>query len=185
LRLQLALEKKAPVVYSECAVLTQSENGPQPFGTPEMDGKVFKLLLEKPGPTFPSLLVSKEALVRIGYLDESVVAYQEWDTSIRLARHYCFAYLPEPTFVYDCRYSDTISGDSVRDAIGYEQVFTKHRWAVVRYLGPRALLAHYRTAATLYSQARDKNNARRCSLRGFLMWPFQPRTIINGIRNLL
>ena len=72
--------------------------------------------MQKPGPTFPSLLVSKEALVRIGYLDETIVAYQEWDTAIRLARYYEFAFVPEPTFVYDCRQSDTISKDSLREA---------------------------------------------------------------------
>ena len=51
---------------------------------------------------------------------------------------------------------DTISKDSLREAKGYEQVFTKHFWTIFRFLGPRALVQHYQTAAKLYSRAEDE-----------------------------
>ena len=177
-RLQLASERCIQVVHSECEILYAGSAVPERFGTPAMTGSIYRQLLQKPGPTFPSLLVSKEALVRIGYLDETIVAYQEWDTAIRLARYYEFAFVPEPTFVYDCRYTDSISKDSARDAVGYERVFTKHRWSVIRNLGPRALAFHYQSAAQLYSKANDANNARRCLMNAFLLWPFRPGAIL-------
>ena len=150
-----------------------------------MTGSVYRQLLQKPGPTFPSLLVSKEALVRIGYLDETIVAYQEWDTAIRLARYYEFAFVPEPTFVYDCRQSDSISKDSLREARGYEQVVTKHYWPIFRFLGPKTIVHHYQKAAQLFHEANDNNNARRCFKKAFLSWPFQPRMILRGLQRLL
>lgn len=180
-RLQAALQSSKAVIHSDCLVLT-SEAGLRPFGTPSLAGRVYKKVLCKPGPTFPSLLVLKESLLRIGYLDEQVIAYQEWDTAIRLAEHYEFEFIPDATFIYDCRNSDTISQNFSRDAVGYEQVFTKHRWAIFRHLGPRVLMSHYETAAQLYGRARDEQNARRCFRHAFLWWPFRPRTILKRIQ---
>src|SRR5262249_40867455 len=122
---------------------------------------------------------------RIGYLDETIVAYQEWDTAIRLARHYQFEFLTEPTFIYDCCHSDSISKNHLRSAIGYEQVFTKHRWQVLRYLGPHALVRHYQTAAEMYEFAGDKQSAKRCLRQSFLCWPFRPRTISKFIQHVV
>ena len=175
-RLELALQSRKEVIHSECLVLT-TDAEMRLFGTPPLAGRVYKKFLTKPGPTFPSLLVSKESLVRIGYLDESIPAYQEWDTAIRLARHYEFEFVREPTFIYDCRGSDTISKNHVREAIGYERVFTKHCWQVARHLGVGAVVAHYQTAAWLYGRAQDNENARRCVKQAFLWWPFRLRTI--------
>src|SRR5215475_7306431 len=75
-RLELALQKRKEVIHSECLVLT-TDGEARLFGTPPLAGRVYKKLLAKPGPTFEGFLVSKESLVRIGYLDESIPAYQE------------------------------------------------------------------------------------------------------------
>src|SRR5215831_8324331 len=175
-RLGVALQSRKEVIHSECLVLT-TDAETRLYGTPPLAGRVYKTLLAKPGPMFQSLLVSKESLVRIGYLDESIPAYQEWDTAIRLARHYEFEFVREPTFIYDCRGSDTISKNHVREAIGYERVFTKHCWQVARHLGVGAVVAHYQTAAWLYRRAQDNENARRCLKQAFLCWPFRLPTI--------
>ena len=180
-RLGLALQTRKEVVHSECLVLTTGDET-RLKGTPPLAGQVYKKLLTRPGPTYPSLLVSKESLVRIGYLDESIPAHQEWDTVIRLARHYEFEFVPEPTFIWDCRHGDTISKNQVREAIGYERVFTKHCWQVARHLGVRAVVAHYQTAAELYRRAQDNENERRCLRQAFLWWPFRPRTIWKRIQ---
>ena len=86
---------------------------------------------------FPGLLVTKKCFERIGQLDENIVFYQEWDTSIRLAKYCRFGFVPEPNFFYDCRYTEAISKDSLREAKGYEQVFTKHFWSIFGLLGAR------------------------------------------------
>jgi len=184
LRFRAASYTRREVIHSDCLVITSGAET-QRFGIPPTAGQVYRKLLHKPAPMFPSLFVSKEALARIGDLDETVVAYQEWDTAIRLAKFYQFEFLTEPTFIYDCRHSDSISKDSLRSAIGYEQVFMKHRWDVLRYLGPNALVRHYRTAAEMYGCAGDEQNAQRCLRQAFLWWPFQPRTILRGIQRFV
>ena len=184
-RLRLAREKRIHVVHSECLVLHPAAGEPERYGTPPMQGRIYKELLGRCGPTFPGLLVSKEALTRVGFLDETIMSHQEWDTSIRLAKYYEFGYVPEPTFTYDRRFADSISKNLIHQAKGYEQVFTKHFWPIFWFLGPKALVRHYIRAARFYLQAKDEGNARRCSLRAFLLWPFQPRTISRGVARLL
>jgi len=141
-------------------------------------------LLKKSGVAFPSLLVSKEAIKRIGYLDQRIVAYQEWDTAIRLAKYFRFGFVKEPTFIYDCHLEDSMSKNLLQDARGYEQIVNRHSWSIFYYLGPRALVRHYQLAAELYFKANDQENAERCLRKAFSLWPFRPRTIMRGIQRL-
>ena len=78
---------------------------------------------------------SKKALERIGYLDEAVVAYQEWDTAIRLAQYCHFGFEPKPTFIYDYSCQDSISRNSIQAGRGYEYIVHKHIKDILRYLG--------------------------------------------------
>ena len=184
-RLGLAERAKVHVVHSDCHVLRPDETQPQRFGVPPMEGKVYRELLRRPGPLFPSLVVSKEAMARIGYLDESIASFQEWDTAIRLAKYYDFAFHPEPTFIYDCRQEDTISRNMLCTAIGYEQVFRKHRWAVLKHLGPKALAFHYQTVAAHFRLAGDGRKALRYLLLAIFLWPFRPGAIVRRAQRFL
>lgn len=184
-RLQLAASKELQVVHSDCYFFKSEKEDLRWFGLSPLEGMCYESLLRKPGTLFPSLLVAKPCLERIGFLDESIISYQEWDTSIRLAKHYRFGFVTEPTFVYDCRQSDTISKNTLRVARGYEQVFKKHSWAIVRSLGVKALVAHYERAAFLYTEANDSISAERCFRTAFLHWPFQPRRILKWFQRLL
>lgn len=184
LRLQLALKTGLQVVHSACYILKASGSELELFLVPPMHGSVYKDLLKAPGPMFPSLLVSKQALEIIGYLDNTIISYQEWDTSIMLAKKYDFAYLSQPTFIYDCRHGATISKDPARAAAGYEQVFTKHRWSILRHLGPKALSSHYRTAAGFYSEANCSGKARSCFRKARFLWPFNLKAALNYVRHL-
>jgi hypothetical protein len=38
----------------------------------------------------------------MGELDERVVAWQEWETVIRLVKENSFAFVKQPTFAYEC-----------------------------------------------------------------------------------
>lgn len=151
-RLRLAQRGGFDVVHSECLVLLPGGKK-RAFGVPALAGNVYRDLLKSPGPVFPSLLVKKEALEKVGYLDDNIKAFQEWDTVIRLARFYSFGFVADPTFVYDCRREDTISKDLLRDAQGYEQVFRKHIGAMVRHCGIACLATHYKNLAVKYAAA--------------------------------
>jgi len=159
LRLQAAQQQNCNVVHSECLVLLPSgETGA--FGVPPLSGDVYRALLKGPGPVFPSLMVKKEALLEIGCLDENIKAFQEWDTVIRLAKFYPFGYVPEPTFIYDCRGEDTISKDLLRDALGYEQVLRKHYCTMLKHCGLSCLSNHFHRLAGKYAAAGDVPLAR-------------------------
>lgn len=182
-RLEVANRERVKVVHSECYVIRE-EGKKKPFGVPSMAGWIYRILLARQGPLFPTLLVAKQALEKIGYLDEQIMSYQEWDTAIRLAKHYPFGFVAEPTFIYDCTGIDTISKDVLRDALGYEQVFRKHAVAIFRNYGPRPLAEHYRAAAYRYEIAGDKDAARRCMMAAFMCWPVGSE-IVQRFRRLL
>jgi glycosyltransferase involved in cell wall biosynthesis len=145
-RIAAAAETKMDVVHSECIAVEHGDNE-RLFGIPPLNGNVYAALLERPGPAFPALLVKRHLIMRLGGLDERIAAYQEWETSIRLARLAPFAYVSRPTFRYDRRTPRAISRSVRREAYGYRQVVDKHRLAIVRTLGPHTLSKHYRHVA--------------------------------------
>ncbi len=185
LRLQQAMEKGQRVVHSECYILQPGATEPRLMGIPSVEGRAYRELLRRPGPVYPSLLVHKGALTRIGYLDEGVVSYEEWDTVISLSKHYEFAWVSAPTFIYDCRHQGTMSKNLLLGAVGYEQIITKHRWSILSQLGPKALATHYQRAAELYHAAGDGDKAHRCRQKAFALWPFRPRAILRRVRQFL
>lgn len=172
LRLAAAEASGAPVVHSECLVVRAPGGAPEPFGVPPLAGAVHGALLRAPGPVFPALLVRREALERIGGLDEGIVSYQEWDTAIRLAREGPFAFVAAPTFVYHFYGAGTISADRLREARGYEQVVARHGDAMRRVLGAGGLAEHWESAARIRLRAGDGPGARRCLLRAVALRPF-------------
>ena len=186
-RLQIAEQTGCEVVHSECWVLNADSQERQLFGIPPLQGNVYADLLARPGPMYQGMLATKRALTTIGYLDETIRAYQEWETSIRLARRYPFAFSPAPTFVYDCRGDSAISRDLRRGAAGYDQVVAKHRRAILMHAGPRVLSDHYLVSAGQWREAGDLRAAIRRYAIGIALWPYRPRAAIrmlSGLRRL-
>lgn len=184
-RFELAVNTHATVVHSEGYIVRSTGEVPQRFGVPPFKGHIYKDILRMPGPFFQGLLVTKKALEGIGYLDEKIISYQEWDTAIRLAEKYDFEFVPDPTFIYYCDHDHTISKNKVREARGYEQVFTKNMRSILLNLGPQSLSMHYLRAGDFYREANEKADANRCYIIGGLIWPFKPRSIFRAIRRRL
>jgi glycosyltransferase involved in cell wall biosynthesis len=183
MRLARAALENVEVVHSDCYILRK--HMPQELlNVPALRGEVYSELLHRPGPMFPSILMSANSFSQIGGLDETIVAYQEWDTAIRLGKRFRFGYVNAPTFVYNCRGTDTISKDERRAAEGYKQVIKKHFLPIMFKLGPRAMSRHYLAIARHYSLAGDAKQARISSLSAFLWWP-SPRAIIHRARAVL
>ena len=166
-RMKAASEKKVAVVHSG-AQARGSDGEIRPYPVPPIEGPAYRTLLQGEGPLYQALLVAKQALRRIGGLDPDIVAFQEWDTSLSLAKHFDFAFVPQPTFVYDLRRTDTISKNKLRGAIGFEQVFHKRYGDVLWHCGPGTLASHYRTAAAWYAAAGAKRAVARCEAMGML-----------------
>jgi hypothetical protein len=161
LRFAAANQHRVNVVHSYANVI--DDNGRQFVkGVPTMHGWIYREVLTRSGPMFQALLVSKDALERISGLDERIVAMQEWDTAIRLAKYYQFAFVPLPTFIWDCRANDTISKDRLRDAKGYQQVVQKHFWPMLKCSGPAAICGHYQKLVKRYRWAGAQSAAFKC-----------------------
>jgi glycosyltransferase involved in cell wall biosynthesis len=161
IRLDAAAREAVHVVHS--AAYRTAENGrTAPCDIPAMRGWPYRDLLCRPGPMYQGLLVAMEALRAIGQLDERLVALQEWDTAIRLAQRFRFAFVGRPTFVWDCSGPSTITKDKVADARGYEQVVRKHAAAILEHAGPGALSRHYAVLAAKYHEAGERKSAFRC-----------------------
>ena len=107
---------------------------------PFVEGKpdvVYPILLAKPSPMFPALLSSKSSLAKINYLDENLPAYQEWDTSIRLAKHCRFIHVLEPLLIYHIHNEETISKNMKKDFSGYQYIIEKHEKDIKTFCGEK------------------------------------------------
>lgn len=184
LRMAAAQSQNVHVVHSAGFVLRFEGGERETFEVPALSGNVYSQLLREAGPVFPTLLVSARALQAIGGLDEAIVAYQEWDTAIRLAKGFEFAFVPEPTFVYDCRGTDTISKNLLRGAKGYEQILRKHLRDIALRVGPRAVSEHYARLSSEYRIAGDERASRRCRYISSLWWP-SPRVPLRKLRAVM
>jgi glycosyltransferase involved in cell wall biosynthesis len=183
-RMLAAQREGVKVLNSQCIVLKEDESRTV-YGTPALNGYIYRSLLHYCGPLFSGLFIAKEALEKIGYLDEQIISYQDWDTVIRLAKYYPFGFVAEPTFIYDCRGDDNISKNMVREAEGYKQVFNKHFLEIARKLGPQVVAHHYRHIADRYQAAGNQNSAQRYQIIALLWWPFRLKTIYRQVRQLV
>lgn len=146
-----AIESNSPIIHCECLV-KKGNNDTVLFNVPSYQGKALRDLLKLPGPVFPGLMAKKECFTSIGYLDENIVSYQEWDTSIRLAEQFCFAFEPTPLFIYHCHEGETISKDMLREVQGWLQIVTKHKGLIIKQCGRDALANHYKIIAQKFAQ---------------------------------
>jgi hypothetical protein len=183
-RINAAQSGDVEVVHSPGFVLRFGGDAREKFEVAHLSGNVYRELLRGPNPLFPALLVSATALQAIGGLDESIVAYQEWETAICLARRFEFAFVSEPTFVYDCRGTDTISRNLVRGAKGYEQILRKHLRDIALLTGPRSVSKHYAWLSSEYRMAGDQRASRRCRYMSYVWWP-NPHVPLRKIRKAI
>lgn len=141
------------VVYSDCYV--QQENRRSLAQLLDCEGNSYAILLKKSGPTI-SLLVKKDLLLEIGLLDEKVVAYQEWDTTIRLAQKAKFVHVHKPLFVYNLHEGEAISKSGKKDIAGYGYVVRKHKKSIIAVCGYEVLLEHYKALIKKCIQNKSK-----------------------------
>ena len=182
-RLGVAKKENVSVVHSDAYI--QHENKPlERYWLPEWKGDIYKKIISKEGPMFQALLVKKEALEKINLLDENIVAYQEWDTSIRLAKHFEFGFEPAPTFIYDYTCRDSISRDGVRAAQGYEQIFKKIFWNIFFLAGPSTLAYHFVRMADWYKEGKDEVNYQRCRKNELICKLLSPKMIFRKLKIL-
>ena len=129
------------IIYSDCFVKCGERKTVRKLLG--QNGNNYNLLLQHSGPTI-SILAKREFFLEIGLLDENVVAYQEWDTSIRLAKQHPFIHMREPLFQYNLQEGESISKDPQKAIVGYEYIIRKHRDEMVQNIGINVLMTHYK-----------------------------------------
>jgi len=116
------------VIHSNCYCYDEASGKKWIWNLPKTEGKCYDLLLKRPSPMFQSILTTKRALFDIGLLDESIIAYQEWDTSIRLSRICEFIHIQRPLFTYHLHKEETISKNVIKEIQGYFQIIKKYEF---------------------------------------------------------
>ena len=159
--LETANKDRVKVVHADGYIHVGDERPLKKRKVNKFKGYCYSKLLTSSGPMFPTLLVSKECFKKIGYLDECIVAHQEWDTSIRLAKYYKFGFVDEPLFIWHQEGHRTISSKSRLNCLGYEQIINKFKKDIINLLGNNNLIAHYDKLAYRYYDIRDYKNADR------------------------
>lgn len=154
MRLDFALKYSYSVVYS-LGYIIHEDNRRELYRLPDVSKDSYRGVLEKEGPMFQSLLVRKKMLEKIGYLDETAIAYQEWNTSIRLAKFYTFGFLETPTFIYDYRTPGAISRSHSRNGRAYANIVKKFFWEMLIHVGAEGMVFHYDCIANWYRQANE------------------------------
>lgn len=131
------------VIHSDAILKDVENNTTRLFKIPYTSGNdVYKQLLLKSGPFFQSMLTSKKAFEEIGYLDESVPSYQEWDTSIRLSKICRFLQMDEPSFIYYYHPGETISKDLKKDIDGRAFIVQKYKNEILKAGGAKMWKKH-------------------------------------------
>lgn len=105
---------------------------------PIFNGKnVFKELLIKSPPLFPTILTSKAAIESIGYLDEDVPSHQEWDTCISLSKICEFIHVPKVLFIYVIHKENSISKSNKRNIEGGIYIIQKYKADFIEQYGEK------------------------------------------------
>ena len=131
------------VVHTDAFCFTPATGKKKKWSLPLLEGAyAFRELLKSSSTLFPTLLTSKAALEKIGFLDEAVPSYQEWDTTIRLSKECRFIHIREPLFIYHLHGGETISKNEKRDIEGYQYIVDKFREEILEQCGASVLNAH-------------------------------------------
>ncbi len=138
---------KNVVFYTDCYSYNENTNEKTVWNLPEIRYTAsYKHLLAGPGPMFQGLFFHKSLIIKSGLLDESVPSYQEWDTSLLLAKNGArFYHIKEPLFIYNIHSGPTISKDMIRDFEGYQYIINKYKDDIIKYCGIRIWKKHIKT----------------------------------------
>lgn len=137
----LVKEKGDCVIYGDCYTCRHGKK--TLWNLPGRTGNLYDYLLIHPGPMFQSLLAKKELFLRIGLLDENVVAYQEWDTAIQLAREAKFIHMRRPLFNFYQHDGERISYNMDANIRGYSYIVKKYQKEIMERHGIKGINLHY------------------------------------------
>ena len=124
------------VIHGNCEVNDTVKNKRYVWQLPIVQGTdCYSALLRCPGPMFQAILTSRRVLIEVGKLGEDIKSYQEWDTSLRLAKKCEFIHIDNPLFIYNLHSGDQISDDVAKDFYGYEYIIDRYKDDILSICG--------------------------------------------------
>jgi len=133
----------------------------------EYEGYVYPEMLASDGPSYGSMLVPREGLLRIGLLDERILAFADWDTCISLSRLFRFTTVNKKCVNYYKDEPDSVTTDMLTKAFAYQYIVEKNQDEMLRVIGRSGLARHFRNIALLSDDAGDFNRCRTYMLKAF------------------
>jgi len=157
------LPNSVGVVHGDADIKYETTGNKRRWGLPKLSGSVYTDLLLKPGPVYPCLMVRRKCFLDIpDAIDPNVPAFQEWDTSINLAKKYEFYFIDEPLMVYNLHESDTISKNLLLKIQGHLYIVDKHREEIIKHKGRNAIAKDYFEWALKSMPLKDAQITRSC-----------------------
>jgi len=148
-------------------------------------GCIYRKLLTKHGPPgsscwpggTPAIMIRKECFEKIGLFDESLMASQEHDLYIRLAKHYHFDVVREPLVVVHMDAEHRITTDVIAQIKGKQAFLTKYARELPRL---SRLKGHFNyVIGTLLLQQDKRDEGRKHLFRALASYPFKLKYWIN------
>jgi glycosyltransferase involved in cell wall biosynthesis len=184
--LQLDAIKKRGADYVVLSGIWKIENGAKKrFFDKHYEGCVYTELLANDGPGYGCLLLPRDWLAQIGFLDERITAFADWDTCISLSKLFEFTTVDEPCVNYYQDDPHSIQKNRRELALSYQYILEKHQDDMYRFLGRPDMARHYLTVALLFDDAGDFGSCRLYMLKAFETDSKNPLTFLLAIMALL
>jgi len=158
------------VVYAKCQVINEIRNEIIVWDF-NLRGNLYHNFLKEPFLDFITPLIKRECFNKIGLMDENVLAYQEWDTFLRISQYYEFDFVPEILTYYYIHRDEAISRSTLRATQGYNYIVEKHKIAIRKNAGRKTLSAHYSFLYSSYMKTRSYSKAFSSSVLAFAVFP--------------
>ena len=178
-----AISKKG----ADCVVLTGMwiiENGLKTKFLRKYNGYVYPELLADYGTAHGCMLVPRDWFRQIGFLDESITAFADWDLGISLSKLFEFLTIDEMCVNYYQDDPQSLQKNKLTQARDYSRIVEKHQNDMLQFIGKRGLAKHYRTIAVLFDSAGDFTQCRSYMLEAFRTDERDPRTFLLALWTL-
>jgi glycosyltransferase involved in cell wall biosynthesis len=162
-----ALNKKGADCVVLCGYVVEKDGLQTRTFERQYEGYVYPKMLARPGPALCTMLVRRDSLKQIGFLDEETVGQADWDACISLSRFFKFTTVSQPCWRYCQDESDTVTRNFQAAALGYRHVVEKNQEEMLRLIGRRGLAKHYMTIALKYDDADNFFRCRTYMLKAF------------------
>ena len=177
---QLQLFTKPEIGVATCGgyIVERDQTERKECQVPVLEGEVYGNLLKGPSPPILGIMVRKSVLDAIDAFDETIIAYQEWDIVIQLAKEAEFAFLNEKLFVvYSWRKDEPKVW--VQGAVGFYQIVKKYEREIVRVCGRDVAIANYKHAS-IWAYAKSEGDMplmQKILWSSFLLKPWDVRPL--------